>query len=206
MTTATHTLPAGFTARAPREDDPPTICALMTSFDIAYNGFVDIYELADIREEWGRLDLAADAWVIEGPDGRMAGYGTLTDEGSGRLQADAYVHPDFWGRGVGTALVRLMDARAGVLIGRAPEGARVVVGNGVLANDFAAHAILEAEGYTLVRTHWRMAITLDAPPPAPVWPEGIAVRTFERGRDDRAVFEAVEEAFADHWGHTPRAF
>jgi len=57
-----------------------------------------------------------------------------------------------------------------------------------------------------VSAHWRMAITLDAPLPTPDWPAGIAVRTFAPGRDDRAVFEAVEEAFADHWGHTPRAF
>ena len=206
MTTATHTRPAGFTVRAPGEGDPPAICALMAAFDSAHNGVADIYTPADIREDWGRLDLGADAWVIEGPDRRMAGYGTLTDEGSGRLWADAYVHPDHWGRGVGTALVRLIDARAAALVGRAPEGARVVVGNGVLANDPAAHAILEAEGYALVRTHWRMAITLDAPPPTPDWPKGIAVRTFAPGHDDRAVFDAVEEAFTDHWGHTPRAF
>ena len=206
MTAATHPLPAGFTVRAPRADDPPAICALMAAFDIAYNGFADAYEPADIREEWERLDLAADAWVIEGPDGRMTGYGTLTDKGSGRLQADGYVHPGYWGRGIGTALVRLMDARAAALVGRAPEGARVVAGNAVLANDAAAQAILEAEGYVLVRTHWRMAITLDAPPPAPGWPVGIAVRAFVPGRDERAVFDAVEEAFSDHWGHTPRAF
>jgi len=206
MTTVTHTLPAGFTLRAPRQDDLPAICALLAAFDIAYMGFADAYEPADIREEWERLDLAADAWVIEGSDGRMASYGTLSDYGSGRLQADGYVHPDYWGRGVGTALVRLMDTRAAELVGRAPEGARVVVGNAVLANDAAAQAILEAEGYSLVRTHWRMAITLDAPPPTPDWPAGNTVRTFAPGRDDRAVFEAVEEAFSDHWGHTPRVF
>lgn len=206
MTTATYTLPVGFTVRAPREDDLPTICALLAAFDIAYMGFADAYEPADIREEWERLDLTADTWVIEGLDGRMAGYGTLTDEGSGRLGADGYVHPNYWGRGVGTALVRLMDTRAAALVDRAPAGARVVVGNAVLANDAAAQAILEAEGYSLVRTHWRMAITLDAPPLAPDWPAGIAVRAFAPGRDDRAIFEAIEEAFTDHWGHTPRAF
>src|SRR5262245_39849331 len=136
----------------------------------------------------------------------MAGYGTLTDEGPGRLHADAYGHPAGWGRGVGTALVRLMDERAQALVDRAPAGARVVVGNAVLAHDAAARTILEATGYSLLRTHWRMALTLDAPPPAPVWPAGIAVRTFIPGQDEGAVFAAVEEAFADHWGHTPRAF
>ena len=54
-----------------------------------------------------------------------------------------------------------------------------------------------------VRHFWRMQIDLTEEPPAPVWPEGIVVRTFERGRDEHATFEAVEAAFADHWGHTP---
>lgn len=39
-------------------------------------------------------------------------------------------------------------------------------------------------------------------PPAPVWPEGITVRTFIPGQDDRAVFETIEEAFEapfEHW-------
>jgi GNAT superfamily N-acetyltransferase len=31
---------------------------------------------------------------------------------------------------------------------------------------------------------------------------GIAVRTHATGADDRAVYEAVQESFADHWGHT----
>jgi ribosomal protein S18 acetylase RimI-like enzyme len=51
-----------------------------------------------------------------------------------------------------------------------------------------------------------MGIELRAEPEAPVWPAGITPRTFERGRDERAVFAAVEEAFQDHWGYVPRRF
>ena len=32
------------------------------------------------------------------------------------------------------------------------------------------------------------------------------MRTFIPGKDERAVFDTIEEAFQDHWGHTPRNF
>jgi ribosomal protein S18 acetylase RimI-like enzyme len=51
-----------------------------------------------------------------------------------------------------------------------------------------------------------MATSLDRPLPAPVWPAGIAVRTFIPGRDDRATFEAVEDAFRDLWGRPRGTF
>ena len=49
-----------------------------------------------------------------------------------------------------------------------------------------------------------MRIELQAPPPAPAWPDGLRVVAFEPQRDARAFHAAHQEAFADHWGHTPR--
>jgi ribosomal protein S18 acetylase RimI-like enzyme len=46
-----------------------------------------------------------------------------------------------------------------------------------------------------------MEIVFDAPPPAPQLPEGISIRSFRRGEEDQAVYEAFEEAQADEWGH-----
>jgi ribosomal protein S18 acetylase RimI-like enzyme len=51
-----------------------------------------------------------------------------------------------------------------------------------------------------------MAIEMNEAPPLPQWPEGLLVRTLLPGQDERAVFEAEEEAFKDHWGHIPRKF
>jgi ribosomal protein S18 acetylase RimI-like enzyme len=51
-----------------------------------------------------------------------------------------------------------------------------------------------------------MRIDQEAPPPAPEWPTGVTLRTFVPGRDERAVFDCVDEAFSDHWGHTPGNF
>jgi mycothiol synthase len=63
----------------------------------------------------------------------------------------------------------------------------------------ARRTLLEGRGYAPSRTFWRMRIDQTVPPPAPEWPVGITVRTYQPGTDDRAVYEAVEEAFHDHW-------
>ncbi len=64
---------------------------------------------------------------------------------------------------------------------------------------------LAGHGYRAIRHSFRMRIDLEAPPTEPVWPAGITVRTVEPG-EERAVFEAVEEAFADHWEWTRGTF
>ena len=51
-----------------------------------------------------------------------------------------------------------------------------------------------------------MAIEIDSQPPGPEWPEGVTVRNFLPGQDERAVYETVAEAFQDHWGYLQPTF
>ncbi len=147
-----------------------------------------------------------DTWVVVAPGGALAAYGLVNDEGQGQFAADGYVHPDWRGQGLGSLLLHRAETRARELVGGAPAGARVTLMNSVLAEDDAARALLEGENFTLVRVFWRMRLEMTEPPPAPEWPVGFRVRTFERERDERAVYEVVETAFSDHWGHTPVTF
>lgn len=204
MTTTTTV--RGFTVRRPTPEDAQAVCDLIAAYGLHHSGMADPYVPADILEGWSHLDPEMDVWLFYAPDGHMAAYGEVTDQGSGKIWADNYVHPDFMGRGLGTELIRLTEARARELVGDAPEGARVTLGNGVVLGDAAARELLERAGYRLVRVHWRMGIELAEAPEAPAWPDGITLRTFERRRDERAVFEAVEGAFADHWGHVPTPY
>ena len=50
-----------------------------------------------------------------------------------------------------------------------------------------------------------MGIDLDEEPPTPEWPEGIRLETARRG-EERAVFDASEDAFQDHWDHQPHDY
>ena len=51
-----------------------------------------------------------------------------------------------------------------------------------------------------------MLIELDAPPPAPQLPDGLAIRTFNRERDLAALIHADNESFRDHWGYVEHPF
>ena len=59
-------------------------------------------------------------------------------------------------------------------------------------------------GYDAVRIFRELRIELAAPPPAPVWPDGLRVVAFDPGRDALEFHAAQEEAFADHWEYAPR--
>jgi mycothiol synthase len=65
---------------------------------------------------------------------------------------------------------------------------------------------VEQRGYKPFRHSFRMQIEFDAELPTPVWPEGLAVRTFVPGEDDEAVYEASDAAFVDHFEHARQPY
>ncbi len=191
--------------RAPTPADVELVAELIIASDIAEFGEPDS-SIDDVRREWEDLDLSRDAWLVTLTDGRLVGYGYLWDRGGGRLSSEGYVHPDYEGRGIGTRLRRLIEARAAELAAQVPAGVRVVLRAGTNAHNAAARRFLEEQGYQVVRFFWRMQIELNGPPPAPRWPAGLTVRPMQLGRDEVAVFTALTEAFLDHWGSVPIPF
>lgn len=200
------TLPDEYTIRHARDQDAQGILSVVEACDHFFGVPSNGYTEEDFRDGWAHLDIERDTWSVLAPDGSLAAYGEVTDRGSGKLVADGYVHPNHHGRGLGTAIVRLMEVRARELVGNAPDGAEVTLGNGVLLLDQAGRDLLEREGYTLARVFWEMRIELSEQPAAPTLPTGLRLRPFVVGQDERAVFETVEAAFADHWEHIPREF
>lgn len=200
------TLPARYSVRRARDQDAQPMLDLIMACELSFGKQPSSYTEEDVREGWSNLDRERDTWVIVAPDSALAAYGELTDRGSGKLIADGYVHPAHRGLGLGTALARAMEARARELVANAPDGAQVSVTNGVLLVDQDARDLLERDGYVVVRTFWEMRVTLEQEPAAPTLPAGLRMRAFVPGQDERAVFDTVEAAFAEHWGHTPRAF
>jgi mycothiol synthase len=197
-------LPAGYTLRAPTMEDVVGVAAVIAACDVADYGSPD-YTAEDIRHDWQRpgFSLAQDAWVALAPDGRIAAYADAIRHNAGaEMRGDGYVHPEHGGRGIGTLLVRQIEARARERLPEAPAGARVVVTNAAAAVNEAARRLFLREGYAPTRYFWRMEIALREPPVAPEWPAGLTARTFVPGQDDRAAHAAVEEAFRDHWNHT----
>jgi GNAT superfamily N-acetyltransferase len=154
-----------------------------------------VFAREDLEEEWSDLDLERFTRVVR-TGGHVVGYGAVRDRGE-LWRAEGYVHPDAQGRGIGKLLAAELELVA------ADRGARRIH-NGVYEADAAANRLLESIGYRSVRIFREMRIELDRPPPLATWPDGLHVVAFDRDRDASAFHAAQQEAFADHWEHTPR--
>lgn len=186
-------------------DDLDAVLELVIACDTKEFGEPD-YSREELLEDWEDMDLQKDAWVVASPTGELAGYANVTDRAHVRLSAEVYVHPECQGRGIGAHLVRVTERRANEHVPLAPPDVRVTLDNYINSYNETAGRLLGAEGYTLARRHWRMTIDMDSPPPSPVWPNGMEMRTFVRGQDDHATYRAITEAFADMWGYMPPSF
>ena len=187
--------PPEFVARAPRPADAETLAELVVALGNRLGVQIE-FGVDDIRKDWRTLDLERDAWAWE-RDGRLAAFADIRSRGE-KISADGFVHPDFHGRGLGTAILRTTEARA-------RERGAAKLENGIVAADRAAAALLEANGYRDVRHYYKMAIELEEPPPEPEWPEGLELRPFER-EHARAFHAADDEAFADEWDYETEPF
>ncbi|HEY7332806.1 MAG TPA: GNAT family N-acetyltransferase [Candidatus Limnocylindria bacterium] len=194
--------------RRPTLADAEGLFRLQADIDRHDFGAIDM-SLDDIRTELGEVALDTDAWLVlpEGGGSDPVAYGMVQPPVGTRLRAHVAVHPSRRGSGLGRALAGIVEDRA------RERAAGLAVGDGPVTLQGWINGESEADagwarslGYAWARRFLRMRIDMTEPPPAPSWPEGIAVRTFRLGQDERAMYEAQEEAFADHWGHVTMPF
>ncbi|HET9915199.1 MAG TPA: GNAT family N-acetyltransferase [Anaerolineales bacterium] len=163
----------------------------------------------ELAREWKSpgFELEKNAWVVETTDGRIVGYEEFYNRHvHAFLMGDGYVHPEYHGLGIGTTMLRAVELRARAEMKLAEPDLRVFIRNGMMAGDTVARQMHEAEGYRQIRFSWHMEIKLEEAPRLPAWPDGIELRPFVMEQHNHAVYEAHEEAFSDHWGHTPGTF
>lgn len=200
----TSMLPVNFFVRAPTMDDLKAVTELLDMSDSAVQGEPDITE-EDIRSLWEspNFHLGTDTWMVVAPEGRIVGYADVESNKHVQIYGFARVHPAYCGQGIGRYLLQLIEARAKQQIPQARSDARVALLNWANSVNKAAKELFEQEGYKHVRSSWHMEIEMDKVPVAAEWPAGITLRTFIAWQDDRVVFEMIDEAFSDHWGHLP---
>lgn len=176
--------------------DAAAVTALVIAVESRLYGS-STFAQGDLEQEWAGLDVARDARVVR-DGGRVVGYAAAHALGP-LTRAEACVHPDARGRGLGTQLATWLEEHAAC-------GGAHRIQNSVLEDDAAARALLTALGYRAVRVFREMRIELDAAPPPVAWPAGLRATAFDPARDARAFHAAQQEAFADHWDYTPRDF
>jgi len=199
-------LPANFSVRRPTFADLPAVVELVRVGELAESGHARFTE-SELRNRWevAGFDLASDGWLVIAPDGRVAASVTIGHRPPERMYAGPRVHPDFAGLGLYAYLLELVAERAREFLPETQEGTRVTLNaNYSDKNDEARQALLAA-GFTQVRSEWLMEIIMDAPPPEPVWAEGLELRPYTPDMLT-AVYKADDDAFRDHWGRMPIPF
>ncbi len=184
-------LPEGLTTRPLTMTDSRAVFEVMAAQELAEVGEVVIEE-ADIVGDWQRpsYDLAASSVGVFDGD-RLVGYAEV----AGSFFGDAAVHPDYLGRGIGTALsiwMRELAAERGIeVIGMAvPEGS-------------AGDRLLESLGYFVRWNSWVLQLpegTEIEPQPLPA---GYSIRTAETEAELHAVHDVKEDAFLE-WSERDR--
>jgi mycothiol synthase len=137
---------------------------------------------------------------------RLAGYACVTwwvnDAGERLYGLSGRVHPDWRGQGLGRALLGWQEMRAHELASTHPTAEPRFLQVFVIDKVPQALRLLERADYKSVRYGFMMVRpNLDDIPDLPL-PDGLEVRPVRR-EYLRTIWEALIEAFRDHWGHRP---
>jgi GNAT superfamily N-acetyltransferase len=186
-------LPTGLTARPLTTADARAVYEVMAALQLAETGSADIEE-ADIVADWQQPSLDVPA-VTMGvfDDERLVGYAEASRQGFG----DAAVHPDWHGRGIGTALAHWLQYRSREL------GARVI--GMPVPQGGSGDRLLESLGFHVRWTSWVLQLPEGAEIPERPLPAGYVVRA--AGPEEyRAVHEVVDAAFLEWSDRDPQPF
>jgi mycothiol synthase len=171
--------------------DADAVAALYAADEERFYGRPSHTQASDIlmhRDFW------KEAWVYE-DGGRMAAavvYGVHGDS------ANIHGVVGDKGRGLGTQILERGEEFA-----RANEVAKIHAG--APEPDGAARALFESRGYREVRRFWEMAIDLKEEPVVPAAPDGLVLDELHDG-EQRAFYDALNDAFQDHWEWHPMPF
>ena len=146
--------PTGYVVRSPADRDAAAIADVVQALDVADFGEPDFSE-HDLRDDWmrPRFELTRDAWVLNGPTGRVIGYAYVWEAQPNReIEGDAYVLPEYSGRGLGSQLLDLMETRAQEI----SAGRQLALGVFASSANLEKRSLLERRGFVATRSVLRM--------------------------------------------------
>ena len=187
-------LPDGYSARPHTLSDAQAVCDLVAATERMDAGEAAI-ELEDIQGDWARgsFDLATESIGIWSGD-RLVAAGEVF---KGR-RADAGVHPEHRGRGLGTWLAEWVEDCART------HGSRLV-GQSVPGGS-GPEEFFRARGYREGWTSWVLALPAGAAIEPQPLPRGYSLREFVGGEDGRAAFQLIEDAFNEWPDREPSTY
>lgn len=204
LETQTMQLPEGFTVRSATLADADIAFTMFNTWAQRVIGENDFVSAEVIREDWTspKFDPARDIRLVFAPTGELVGYTEVWATATPPVHPWIWgrVHPDYWGMGIATSLLAWGEEHASRLLADLPTDLRFAPRTGAPRIAEHAKAVFEGRGFTYIRSSYQMRIEMNEAPPAPVWAEGITVRTSTHA-DIPAIYDAVDESFRDHFGH-----
>ncbi len=158
-----------------------------------------------IHEMWGKpgFDLNADTRLAFDTSGTLRGAAVHANVRPPYVRHTALVairDHDAAGAALALRLYRWVIERSGKLLGRAPQGTRIVLTADASPQDTFTTSVLKQAGLTLARQFYRMVADLDAEPVVPPVPGGFTLRPMQPG-EERLVLNAERESFTGHYSY-----
>jgi len=196
-----------YTWRPYRREDVPALYQMMLALDRAENRNM-IVTPEDMEKQYD------DPWCNPETDSLLA----FTADGQVAAMARVFVNPEpvaehrahLWGEvhpdhrrdGLEDFIFTWMEARGREKLDKKPADLPRLFRVGIQDDLRDRITLLERRGFRPVRYAYRMRRDLGQPIPDEYAPEGITLRAYSPDLD-RGLLQALNEAFADHWGFEP---
>ncbi len=188
-------------------DYPPMLAVLAASCEADQDEFVRTLEdVVNTYTHLNNCDPYQDMVMVEVND-QLVGYSRT---GWFKEEPGPYIHyhffflrPEWRGRGLERTLLLAMERRAAEVAASLPQDALHELSLEIQETQPALEALAQQAGYRPVRYFYEMVRpTLDDIPDLAL-PAGVEVRPV-LPEHYRAIWEAADEAFRDHWGYAPQ--
>jgi ribosomal protein S18 acetylase RimI-like enzyme len=186
------------------EADYPLMAALANLSNVA-DAVERVTKVEDVAVDYRHLencDPQMDMLFAE-VDGQGIAYGRIwwdeLAEGIRLFHPYGFLHPDWRGRGIGSAMWDAAEKRAREIAAGHPKEMLKFFQSEPFDTEKALVTLLKSRGYKAARYETHMIRDLSEPFPQASLPPGFEVRQV-KPEHVRPIFEASNEAFRDHWG------